>query len=450
MVMAKDTDQKKLLHWWQLSLLGVGCIIGTGFFLGSSIAIEMTGPSVIFTYLLAGLGAYLVYDSLGKMTADHPRKGSFRSYAKKAYGRWAGFSSGWIYWFSEMLIMGSQMTALSIFSRFWFPDIPLWIFASGYAVLGIFIILTGTEAFDKIESLFALMKIAAIVMFMLLAVAALLGLFEQAIDDVTIPTTVGEFFPQGLLGFWSSLIFGFYIFGGIEIVGILAFRLRDKQEAPKAGKWMLILLMVIYCVSIALALVIVPWQNFTAETSPFVVSLNNYGIPYVPHLFTAVLIIAGFSTMVAALFAVTSMVVTLAEERDAPPIFAYKVKKTIALPAIGLTTVGAGISIILSFLLPERIFEYFTTAAGLTLLYNWAFILLSVGRLIKLQFIDHMKRLGGACFILLAISGTLFHETSRPGFYVSILSVGIVALVTVIMLRRWKQEDPHPFWKRVK
>ncbi|WP_223251776.1 hypothetical protein, partial [Bacillus atrophaeus] len=39
------------MAWWQLSLIGIGCTIGTGFFLGSSIAITKSGVSVLLSFL---------------------------------------------------------------------------------------------------------------------------------------------------------------------------------------------------------------------------------------------------------------------------------------------------------------------------------------------------------------------------------------------------------------
>lgn len=119
--------EEKKLKWWQLSILGTGFIIGTGFFLGSNIAIKAAGPAVLVTFLLAAIGTYIVYDVLSRMTADDPQSGSFSYYSKKAFGNWAGFASGWVYWSSEMLIMGSQLTGISIFTKFWFPEVPIWI-----------------------------------------------------------------------------------------------------------------------------------------------------------------------------------------------------------------------------------------------------------------------------------------------------------------------------------
>lgn len=442
---AGEQSEKKL-RWWELSLLGVAGTIGTGFFLGSSIAIDMAGPSVLLAFALAAVGTYFVFEALAKMTIADPQKGSFRSYAKNAYGRWAGFSSGWVYWISEMLIMGSQMTALSIFTRFWFPTVPLWVFACVYAALGILVIIVGTKSFDRVENLLAVLKIAAILMFIILAALALFGMLGEGTTNVTTPRTYESIFPNGLTGLLPAFIYGFYGFAGIEIMGLLAIRLKDMKDAPKSGKVMLFVLAIIYIASVGLALLMVPWNNFTTEQSPFVTALNAFNIPYVNHFFNGVFIIAGFSTMVASLFAVIRILVTLAEDHDAPTVFSKKVGNSIALPAIGLTAAGMIVSIILAIIIPGRLYEYVTTAAGIMLLYNWLFILGSYGRLLDLTTKDKIKRLLGFILVLLGVIGTVFHTTSRPGFFISLAFIAVVAIVTLIMRHFWKrsQDDQPP------
>lgn len=172
---SSNTKEDKKLKWWQLSLLGVAGTIGTGYFLGSGLAISIGGPAVLLAYILAAVGTYVVFDALSQMTAEHPEQGSFRSYAKKAFGNWAGFGSGWVYWFSELLIMGSQLTALSIFSRFWLPAVPMWIFAAGFGVVSLCIVFFGNKGFDRVENVLAVIKIAAILMFLVIAAALLAG-----------------------------------------------------------------------------------------------------------------------------------------------------------------------------------------------------------------------------------------------------------------------------------
>jgi len=428
---AKETEEKKLA-WWQLSLIGVGCIIGTGYFLGSVIGIKMTGPSILISFILAAIGTFIVAEALAKMSAKDPQKGAFRSYAKKAYGSWAGFSSGWIYWFAEILICGSQLTALSILTRFWFPNWPLWVFGTIYAILGVIVVLIGTNGFEKAQNIFAIIKIAAIFMFIVLAIAVIFGLFNGSSQDFQFPKTASEFIPHGMLGLWSSLIFGFYAFGGIEIMGIMSTRLKNREDAVKSASVMLIVLTTIYLISLVLATSLVALNKFKINESPFVVALAKYDLDFFPHVFIAAIIVAGFSTMSASLFAVTSMIVTLAEDNDAPKIFAMKWKLKVQPFALLLTICGLIASIVLSLLMPDRVYEYITTSAGLMLLYNWFFILLSFPRLLEANNFDHVKRYIGMILIIAAISGSLVAKDSRPGFYVSILFVVLVVIAYII------------------
>ncbi|MEL3962319.1 amino acid permease [Lysinibacillus endophyticus] len=440
----KDNNKDSKLKWWQLSLIGVGCTIGTGYFLGSGIGISKTGPSIVISFILAGITAMIVSEALGKMFVQDPQKGSFRSYTKKAFGRWAGFSSGWVYWFSEMLISGSQLTALSILTRFWFPNVPLWILASIYATLGIIVVLIGTKGFERVENLFAVIKVAAILMFIILAILVLFGFFGGSKNDFNVPTSTDEIFAHGIMGLWSSLIFGFYAFGGIEVMGILSVRLQEKKEVVKSTTVMLILLTSIYLISIFLASGFVSHNKFNAEESPFAIALADYNLAFFPHVFNAGIIIAGFSTMAASLFAVTSMLVTMAEDDDAPKLFAKKGKLKVPPFALSLTISVLVISIIIARLVPDRVYEYITTAAGLMLIYNWLFILLSFPKLMKITKIDHIKRYIAMVFILLAIFGTVLDKNNRMGLLVSVIFIVIILIVIFFIRRRGKGKNEYP------
>src|SRR5690606_24148672 len=130
----------------------------------------------------------------------------------------------------EILIMGSQMAALSLFTRLWFPGVPMWVFASVYAVLGLFIIILGTKGFERAEHLFAVVKLAAIIAFLGLAGSALLGWLGGGKHAPSWPVPL---FPTGAIGGWSSLIYAFYAFGGIEVMGMLAIRLKNPERSEE-------------------------------------------------------------------------------------------------------------------------------------------------------------------------------------------------------------------------
>ena len=151
----REKGNTKGIEWWQLSLIGIGSIIGAGFLLGTGLSIKTAGTSMIFAYLLGGIIAFLAFSALAEMSVHDPQPGSFRTYARLAFGERIGFVSGWMYWISGVLIMSSEVTALSIFTQYWFHHVPLWIFAIIYSVLGLGINLLGMRNFGKIETLFA-------------------------------------------------------------------------------------------------------------------------------------------------------------------------------------------------------------------------------------------------------------------------------------------------------
>ncbi|AVK83694.1 amino acid permease [Lysinibacillus sp. B2A1] len=430
---------KGRLSWWQLSLLGIGCTLGTGFFLGTSMAIHKSGPAVLIPFLVAAICTYIVYDGLVKMSVANPDKGSFRTYAKQAFGRWAGFSNGWIYLISEILIMGSQLMALGIFTKFWFPALPLWVAASLYAALGLVVILTGMKGFENFQNIFGALKAAAIIMFIIVAVIILIkGTHSATLDSLQ--SNYEEFFSQGIKGIWLGLLYAFYAYGGIEVMGLMVIDLKNPKEAPKSGRIMLIVITIIFIMAIALALALVSWKDFNIDESPFITALQGYHIPYVADIFNGVLIIAGFSTMVASLYAVITILVTLAEDCDAPKILAKKGKMKVPFPAFLFLTGGLVITIVIGFLMPEKIFEYLVTAAGLMLIYNWFFILVTYMKLMQLSKWEHVKNFLGMLLIAVTVSGTLGEKTSRLGFFVSLLFMVLIGLATWIVVKRQRKE----------
>jgi len=398
-----SNSTKGRLAWWQLSLLGIGCTLGTGFFLGTSMAIHKSGPAVLIPFLLAAICTYIVYDALVKMSVDNPDKGSFRTYAKQAFGRWAGFSNGWVYLISELLIMGSQLMALGIFTKFWFPALPLWIAASIYAAIGLVVILTGMKGFENFQNIFGALKAAAIIMFIIIAVVIIMRGTPSG-TMASLQANYDAFFSQGIKGIWLGLLYAFYAYGGIEVMGLMVIDLKNPKEAPKAGRIMLIEITIIFIMAIALALALVSWKDFSIDESPFITALQGYHIPFVADIFNGVLIIAGFSTMVASLYAVITILTTLAEDHDAPAILAKKGKMKVPFPAFLFLTSGLVITIVIGFLMPEKIFEYLITAAGLMLIFNLLFILLTYWKLMELTKWGHVKNGIGMLLITVTVS----------------------------------------------
>jgi len=325
--------------------------------------------------------------------------------------------------------------ALGIFTKFWFPALPLWVAASLYAALGLVVILTGMKGFENFQNIFGALKAAAIMMFIIVAVMIILKGTQSATFD-SLQSNYEEFFSQGIKGIWLGLLYAFYAYGGIEVMGLMVIDLKNPKEAPKAGRIMLIVITIIFIMAIALALALVSWKDFNVEESPFITVLHDYHIPYVADIFNGVLMIAGFSTMVASLYAVITILITLAEDHDAPKILAKKGKMKVPFPAFLFLAGGLVITIVIGFLMPEKIFEYLVTAAGLMLIYNWLFILVTYMKLMELSKWEYVKNCLGILLIAITVSGTLGEKTSRLGFFVSLLFIVLIGIATWIVVKR--------------
>jgi L-asparagine transporter-like permease len=218
---------------------------------------------------------------------------------------------------------------------------------------------------------------------------------------------------------------------------MMAMQLKKSEEATKAGSIMLLIITIIYVLSIGLAVTTVEMGVFDHKESPFVTAMERYHLSFFPHVFNGAIIVAGFSAMTAALFGVTNLLLTLAEDGDAPKLFAKKVKfKELPLPAMGLGAAGLLASIITALLLPGRIYEYITTAAGILLLFNWLFIIFSAAKILEQKAWAKAFAVIATVLIVAAVTGTWFEHTIRPGLYVSLFISTIIGVIAVFFQKK--------------
>lgn len=434
------------LAWWQLSLIGIGSIIGAGFFLGTSLSIQTAGPAILFNYLVGGLTAFFVFSALAEMTVRDPAPGSFRTYARKAFGNSMGFVSGWMYWLANVLIISSEVVALATFTRFWFPHTPLWVFSVLYSAIAFGINLLGVKNFGKIESLFAVVKLTTLIVFIVFGVLLATHLISPQGVTMTEASVFRSFAPTGIIGMWSALIFVFFSFGGIEVIGIASSELRNKNDVPKAGIGMLLALVAVYILSIFFVLSMVSWTMINPSKSPFVTALSVFHIPYMDSMFNLIIISAAFSTMVGALFSLTNILLSLAEDGDAPKLLAEKNKKGTPIKALLLTGLALAVVLVFSYVLPGTIYEYVTTSAGVMLILNWIIILSSQIKLRRGQNQQSLFQMAGypatsilgIAFILITVSGGFLHPTQRIGVFISLGFIAVIFISQRIIFRQPK------------
>lgn len=174
-IMEREKGLRRGLTTRQLSMIAIGGAIGTGLFLGSGLAISTAGPSVIVSYAIGALIALLLMGCLSEMTVAHPTSGSFGAYAEKYMNPWAGFTVRYSYWFSIVCAVGTEVTAVAVYMKYWFPAVPGIVWILVFSAILLFVNATSVNLFGAVEYWFSLIKIVAIVGFILLVAFLIFG-----------------------------------------------------------------------------------------------------------------------------------------------------------------------------------------------------------------------------------------------------------------------------------
>jgi len=362
------------LSAFRLTMMALGMVVGGSFFLGSAIAIRSAGPAVIIAYILGGGLVSLILFSLSEMTVADAAPGSFRTFAQRAFGPGVGYVVGWVYWTGLILAMSSEAIAVSVFISVWIPGISVPLLGS-LIITGITLAnLLGADKLSKLESGLAAIKLAAIVGFIVLALALAAGFFPGK-AAVGLGVLKGEqFFPAGIQGIAGSMLIVMFTYAGFEIIGLAASEAGDPHKIiPRAIRFTVLTLTGLYTAAVTLMLPLIRTASLSEETSPMVAALTGQGIDWAAGAINIILVTAILSTMLAATFGLARMLRSLADEGYAP----VWLKDKGNIPYKGILFSGgamlAGLG--LGFILPKNIYLFLVSSGGFSLLFTYFVIL---------------------------------------------------------------------------
>ena len=323
----KNTEQLQAsLKTRHLTMMSIAGVIGAALFVGSGKIIYTTGPAVVLAYLAGGIVVMLIMRMLGEMATSSPDTGSFSTYADKAIGRWAGFTIGWLYWWFWALLMAWEAYVAGMILNTWFPDISVNVFTLVATLLLISINFMNVRNYGEFEFWFALIKVTAIVCFIIICLLAVLNIWQGgAVHGIANLTAHGGFMPNG----WSSVIVAMlgvmFAFLGAEIVTIAASESANPAEqivkATNSVVWRICLF---YIGSIFLIVCLVPWNDPHLGESGYGSyrrTLELLGVPGAQYLMNFVVLTSVSSCLISAHYTASRMLFSLAKRGDAHPIF---------------------------------------------------------------------------------------------------------------------------------
>lgn len=362
----------------QLTMMGLGSAIGAGLFLGSGEGIRTAGPAVLISYLVAGTLIILVMWALGEMAAANPNSGAFSVYAQKAMGSVAGATVGWLWWLQLVVVIAAEaLGASQLLVSIW-PVLPVWALTLIFMVIFTAVNLTSVKNYGEFEFWFALLKVGAIVLFLIFGAALLLGLIPGAASP-GLGNLFGAdgFAPTGMAGIASALFIVAFAFGGTEIVAVAAAETpRPAISVAVAVRTVVWRILFFYVGSLFIIAAVLPWTS-EALSSPFAGVLNMAGLPWAGTLITLVAVAALLSALNANLYGASRMIYSLAERGEAPRVFARTSSRLVPMPAVAMSVAFGFVTVILELVFPGTVLNALLNLVGSTCLIIWGAALLS-------------------------------------------------------------------------
>ena len=363
-----------------LQFIAIGGAIGSGLFLGSAAGIHRAGPALLAAYAVGGLMVFFIVRALGEMALAHPRATTLDVLAQDYVGPGFGFLAGWNYWMSWILVGMVDITAMAIFTKFWFPGLAQWIPALASLLILYGINLCGVRKFGEAEFWLSLLKVLTIIGMILAGLFLLLsgtGL-TSAHPSFSNLWSDGGFFSTGLMGFLAALPIAFFAFGGSELVGLAAADAETPERSlPRAINGVVARILIFYIGSLAVIMALVPWRQISPTESPFVLVFSRVGLPSTAAFINLVLISAVMSSCNSGLFATARALQSLAAKGHAPAMLAKLDGKGVPIRAITVSAALMFIGVILNYEVPGKVLEYVISSSAVLLMGTWTAIIVS-------------------------------------------------------------------------
>ncbi|HZT03385.1 MAG TPA: amino acid permease [Steroidobacteraceae bacterium] len=373
-----ESNLSRNLHNRHIQLIALGGTIGVGLFLGSAQAIHNAGPGLLLTYVVGGTAILFIMRALGELLTYRPVAGSFATYADEFCGPFAGFITGWSYWFNWVVSVMAETTAIGIYVRYWIPWMPQWL-----PPLIVLIVLYGANLvavrmFGELEFWFALIKVVAIMALILAGLGVIFFHFGDFGSQASFTNlwTHGGFLPFGTLGVLLTLQIVMFAYSGVELIGVTAGEAENPAVVlPRATNGIIFRILLFYLGALIVIMALVPWNQLSPDTSPFVFVFQKLGIPAAASIINAVVITAAASSCNSGIFSTGRMLYSLACRGQSPRVFASVNRQNVPAAAIHASAAIMLVGVFLNYEVPKHVFTWVTSIVLIGTLLPWGMIM---------------------------------------------------------------------------
>ncbi|EPZ52880.1 gamma-aminobutyrate permease [Alicyclobacillus acidoterrestris ATCC 49025] len=381
------TNLQRGLKSRHLSMIAIGGAIGTGLFVASGSSISDAGPGgALVAYMVVGIMVYFVMTGLGEMATFMPVAGSFERYASRFVDPALGFALGWNYWYTWAVTVPAELAAGSIVMKYWFPNSSSILWSAIFLVLLLLLNVVSVRGYGEGEFWFASVKVLTIIVFLVVGVLMIFGVFTGRGVGFHTFNLGGSPFHGGALATFSTFLAAGFAFQGTELVGLAAGESDDpKRNVPRAIRQVFWRILIFYVLAIFVIGMLIPYTDpnllksdvNNVAVSPFTLILQRAGLAIAASVMNAVILTAVLSAGNSAVYASTRMLWALAKEGKAPRVFARLTRRGIPIYALIVTMVIGFVAFLASLYGNGVVYNWMLNAASLTGFLAWLGIAIS-------------------------------------------------------------------------
>ncbi|MEV4443553.1 amino acid permease [Streptomyces sp. NPDC049577] len=377
---AGDAGYSKDLKSRHVNMIAIGGAIGTGLFLGAGGRLASAGPSLFIAYAVCGLFAFFVVRALGELVLYRPSSGAFVSYAREFMGEKGAYTAGWLYFLNWATTGIADITAVATYTHYWhmFSTIPQWVLALIALAVVLTVNLISVKYFGEMEFWFAIVKVAAITVFMVVGIFLLASQHKVGDGTPGLANVLdhGGVFPTGVMPMLMVIQGVVFAYASVELCGVAAGETKNPEKImPKAINSIMWRVGLFYVGSVILLAVLLPYTAYHAGESPFVTVLSKIGVPYAAGVMNLVVLTAALSSLNSGLYSTGRILRSMAMSGSAPKFTGRMNKGQVPYGGILLTAFFCVLGVGLNFVVPADAFEIVLNFAAIGIIGTWGMIM---------------------------------------------------------------------------
>jgi L-asparagine permease len=286
-----------------------------------------------------------------------------------------------MYFFNWACTSIVDVTAIALYMHYWgaFKAIPQWTIALIALVIVLTVNMISVKVFGEMEFWAALIKVVALVTFLVVGIVFLAGRFrvEGQNTGFSVIADNGGLLPNGVLQLvivTSGVIFAY---AAVELVGTAAGETEHPAKVmPRAINSVVVRIAVFYVGSLILLALLLPYTAYQQGTSPFVTFFSKIGVPAAGDIMNFVVLTAALSSLNAGLYSTGRILRSMAMNGSAPQFTAKMTRRGVPFAGIALTGVFTVLGVFLNMVVPSEAFNIALDLSALGIIASWATIVI--------------------------------------------------------------------------